>query len=242
MPRIQEALNDVPKDKCAFLVQHLSRPTLPVLYFFCNGSDSEKRITIYVIRTLIAQLLKISSHYANHILPKYQDCGRTFADSSAIVFEVFERVMINQARALYIIIDAVDECIDAFEAWNGLLFQLESCLQDSKTKSIITRREVPDRKKPSWSNQPWSASHELVMEPAFALQHIHEYIQRRVHRMDTVANTKIETKIVRQISEGSDGLWLYARLMMDEVERAPSKEILEKRLTSLPHKLSDLYT
>ena len=227
----------------AFLVQHLSRSTLPVLYFFCNRSDSEKRKTIYVIRTLLAQLLKIDSHLASHILPRYQHSGRTFADSCVMVFDVLRTVMTQyQNRALYIVIDAVDECIDAFEAWNGLLFQLQSCLQGTKTKLIITRRDVPDRNGHSWPSRSWSASHELIMRPTFASQHIHEYIQQRVHQMDTVANTNIETKIVRQISQASDGLWLYARLMIDDVERAPSKEIIEKRLDSLPHGLSDLYT
>ncbi|KAL9609168.1 MAG: hypothetical protein Q9167_006045 [Letrouitia subvulpina] len=60
--------------------------------------------------------------------------------------------------------------------------------------------------------------------------------------MDTIANTNMKTKIITKISQCSDGLWLYARLMMDELERAPSKEILEKRFISLPHGLSDLYT
>ncbi len=226
-----------------FLVQHLSRSTSPVLYFFCNRSDSEKRKTIYVIRTLLAQLLKIDSHLASHILPQYQDSGRTFADSYMIVFNVLRTVMTQyQNRALYIVIDAVDECIDAFEAWNGLLFQLQSCLQGTKTKLMITRRDMHDRNEFSRGSESWSASHELIMRPTSASQYIHEYIQRRVHKIDTVADTNIETKIVRQISQASDGLWLYARLMIDEVERAPSQEIVEKRLNSLPHGLSDLYT
>ena len=223
----------------AFLVEHLSRSTKPVLYFFCNRSDSEKRKTIYVIRTLLAQLLKIDNHLASHILQRYQQSGRTFADSYVIVFDVLKTVMAQcRDRALYIVIDAVDECIDAIEAWNGLLFQLQSCLQGTKTKLIITRRVEHDNLRLLRS---WSASHELIMRPAFASQHIHEYIQRRVRKIETVANTDIETIIVTQISQRSDGLWLYARLMIDEIERAPSKAIVEKRLDSLPRGLFNLY-
>ena len=219
----------------AFLVEHLSKSSMPVLYFFCNRSDSEKRKTIFVIRTLLAQFLKIDNHLASHILPRYQQSGRTFADSYVIVFDVLKTVMVQcQNRALYIVIDAVDESIDAFEAWNGLLFQLQSCFQGTKTKLIITRRDAHDVTDYSWLPESWSASHELIMRPVFASQHIHEYIRCRVHKIDTVANTDIETNIVTQISQRSDGLWLYARLMIDKVERAPSKAIVEKRLNSLP--------
>lgn len=130
----------------AFLVEHLSRSTMPVLYFFCNRSNSEKRKTINVIRTLLAELLNIDNHLASHILPRYQHSGRTFADSSVIVFDVLKTLMARcRDRALCIVIDAVDECIDAIEAWNGLLFQLQSCLQGTKTKLIITRRVEHDK-------------------------------------------------------------------------------------------------
>ena len=191
----------------AFLVDHLSRSTKPVLYFFCNRSDSEKRKTIYVIRTLLAQFLKIDNHLASYILPRYQQSGRTFADSYVIVFDVLKIIMAQcQNRALYIVIDAGDECIDAFEAWNGLLFQLQSCLQGTKTKLIITRRDAHDVTDYLWLSESWSASHELIMRPVFASQHIHEYIRCRVQKMSTVANTDIETEVVRQISQRSDGL------------------------------------
>ncbi|KAL9600505.1 MAG: hypothetical protein Q9219_003156 [cf. Caloplaca sp. 3 TL-2023] len=230
----------------AFLIRHLSKSSLPVLYFFCDRSDCEKRSTLYVIRTLLAQLLKIDSSLAHQILPHYRNCGRTFADSYEILFGLLQAVMKHcQNRAFCIVVDGVDECIDAFDQWDGLLFQLQSCLQDAKTKLIVTQRTSADGKDPSltpWTNQEWSASQELLMRPKFASQHIHEYIQRRARNIPMVANTEDEAKIVTRISKASDGLWLYARLMIDEVERAPSKESIERCLSSLPHGLFDLYT
>lgn len=223
----------------AFLVQHLSKSRSPVLYFFCNRNDGEKRDTIYVLRTLLAHLLKFDISQASHVLPFYQQSGRSLADSYEVVLGAFGTVMRqHQDNALYIVIDAVDECIDAWED-DGLLAQLQSSTENTKAKFIITRRDVVGR---TLSSEPWSASHELTMKPEFTSKCVHKYVKQRAQRIAPIANTDLENQVVRQVSESSDGLWLYARLMMDEVERAPSEERVKRRLASLPHGLSDLYT
>ena len=226
----------------AFLVRHLSKSPSPVLYFFCNRNDGEKRNTIYVLRTLLAQLLKFDVSQANYVLPLYWQSGRVFADSYHVVSSAFSTLLRqHQDNVLYIVIDAVDECIDAWR-YDGLLAQLRSSTENTKAKFIITRRDVVDiRERTSYSDD-WSASHKLTMKPEFTSKYVHEYVKQRVQRIAPVANTDLENQVVRQISESSDGLWLYARLMLNEVERAPSEERIKRRLTSLPHGLSDLYT
>lgn len=221
----------------AFLVQHLSKSSSSVLYFFCNGNDGEKRENIYVLRTLLAQLLKIDLSLANHILPIYQQSGRVFADSYQVVSDAFRTAMAQQQdHAIYMVIDAVDECCGARD-YNGLLAHLQSCTENTKAKFVITQRDVGK----TYEYGYWSATCELTMKPDFASRYIHEYVKQRVQRMAPIANTDLETQVVRQISESSDGLWLYARLMVDEVERAPSEERVKRRLISLPLGLSDLY-
>jgi Cdc6-like AAA superfamily ATPase len=199
----------------AFLVQHLSKSSSPVLYFFCNGNDGEKREEVFVLRTLLAQLLKIDASLANHIFPVYQRSGRAFADSHHVVLGAFGTAMAQQQdHAIYIVIDAVDECRGAWN-YNGLLVQLQSCTKNTKAKFVITQRDVGKTN----SYLYWSATSELTMKPDFASRYIHEYVKQRVQRMAPIANTDLETQVVKQISQSSDGLWLYARLMVDEVER-----------------------
>ena len=226
----------------AFLVQHLSKSS-SVLFFFCNASDGEKRDTIYVLRTLLAQLLKIDSRLVDVILPLYQQSGRTFADSHTIVSEVLSTVLAkHKDHVLYLVVDAIDECTDAWQDWEykGLLAELQSCTNKTKVKTIITRRDNYNGQ--SWKATTWSVTHELVMKPKYASPFIQEYLKNRAKRIAPIANTNLEHQIVEEISRSADGLWLYARLMVDDVQRAPSKDIVKQRLMSLPHGLSDLYT
>ena len=224
----------------AFLVQHFSESSSPVLYFFCNANDCEKRSTISVLRTLLAQYLRLDASLAEHVLPAFRQNGRTTADSSQMVAELFRIAMTHhQNRRTYIVVDAVDECIDAWDH-DGLLAQLQSCTQNTTTKFVITRRDLREYEY-SLCSSPWSASYELTMMAALTTPHIHKYIQCRVQKMTLIADTDVAPRIIGRISEDAAGLWLYARLMVDNVERAPSEERAKRCLDVLPSGLFELY-
>ena len=48
--------------------------------------------------------------------------------------------------------------------------------------------------------------------------------------------------VVSQVSDAADGLWLYARLMLDEIESLPSAALIHRNLQNIPHGLTQLYT
>lgn len=218
----------------AFLVQKLYTSTSPVLYFFCDSSDSEKRDTCCILRTLLAQLLRIKPALATHLLPIYRETGRMLADSEQVIKKAFETAMVQQQdNSLYLVIDAVDEC----NSWD-FKHTLYSFIEDTEVKLLITYRVAP-----TWeSGYPYVPLCELEMKPEFASDIIHQYAIQRVQKMAHIAETDLARQGVKQISESSNGLWLYARLVLDEVERAPSAELVKKHLVSPPHGLSDLYT
>jgi hypothetical protein len=119
----------------------------------------------------------------------------------------------QQDHPLYMIIDAVDECNWPWDS-NGTL---HSYIGNTKVKLVITHRDVS-----TWElryrHRP--ATRKLAMKPEFASDIIHEYATQRVQRMVSIAKTHLARQVVKQISESSDGLWLYARLMLDEVFNA----------------------
>ena len=69
-----------------------------------------------------------------------------------------------------------------------------------------------------------------------------QYTQHRVFQMETILNKALKANVVQQISAAADGLWLYARLMLDEVQKLPSTILIERHLSKIPHGLTQLYT
>lgn len=218
----------------AFLVHHLSRTDTPVLYFFCNGNDNEKCWAVPVLRTLLAQLLRIDSTIGTPLAQHYVQSGRPLADSYYILLTAFEAVMaMRKEKQMYVIIDALDECRD-----RRLVPKLESLCVNAKAKLLVTHREGDD----SRYDPPWSPMHAFQLRPEAASTYIRQYVSQSVHSIAAISNTDLETEVVKKVSDNANGLWLYARLMVDEIKRAPSKERLQKRLNSLPQGLRNLYT
>ncbi|KAJ5905138.1 uncharacterized protein N7473_002054 [Penicillium subrubescens] len=71
---------------------------------------------------------------------------------------------------------------------------------------------------------------------------IRAYAETRVQKMVHIANTDLSLRVVNRTTEQADGLWQYARLLLGEIERAPSREVVESKLDSLPNGSEELYT
>ena len=53
-------------------------------------------------------------------------------------------------------------------------------------------------------------------------------IEHRVFQMETIPNEALQAQVVQQTSAAADGLWLYARLMLDEVQKLPSTILIKR--------------
>ncbi|PVI02696.1 hypothetical protein DM02DRAFT_653358 [Periconia macrospinosa] len=93
----------------AYLVRHLSS-SAPVLYFFCDGKNSEKRSTSTILRTLLSQLLFINPTVASALIPIQQQTGRELVEESSEIMEAFQAAIKKNDNPLYCLVDAVDEC------------------------------------------------------------------------------------------------------------------------------------
>jgi NACHT domain len=226
----------------AFLVHHLlsSADDAPlqraVLYFFCKASDIDKTFAITVLRTFIFQLLQTCPSLIQTIQQAYYRSGRSVLDSETETFALFE-ALISQASSLsiHIVLDAVDECKDAPTLLNGLLELPRNA--GLPLKVVLLSRDDPDLKTALQTCDSTLALHSH-QEP---LEH---YIADRVSKLSVTAHIddSLRKTVIASITETSAGLWLFARLLLDEIEHAPSPEEITRQLQNLPHGLVELYT
>ena len=217
----------------SFLIDHLKEQNQAcVLYFFCKASDIERRDPTYVHRTLLAQLLQYDHSLHAYIEPFYNTSGRVTADSfvdvSACILLAVSRTL---HRQIFIVVDALDEC-ENVEAMLKVLFDARSSAS-AQVNMIFTSRPI---------QTSFGFDAIMALDASSVDTLIGKYIEHRVLQMKRLSGSALSMMIVDRISGAADGLWLYARLMLDEIEKLPSAALIERHLGNVPHGLTQLYT
>ena len=216
----------------SFLVKYLVEESKTnVLYFFCKAGEAEKRETTHVLRTLLSQLLHIEEALYSDVEPLYTRSGRATADSYVDVHAAFLLALSKTRRRIFILIDAIDESQDA-ERLLQALFEVQNVMEGRLTM-LFTSRQM---------QLPFSFDEDLLFESKSTSQPIERYVDHRVLRMKTLSDGVLGLIVIRQITRAADGLWLYARLMLDEIESLPSATLIKRHLRNIPHGLKQLYT
>lgn len=218
----------------SFLVKNLqSRSAQPVLYFFCRSTDANKSFTTSIVRTLVWQLLQIDASLFSLLAPIYHRSGRQIADSEVLVFELFDVVMRNtNQQDIYVVVDALDECHDT-----GRLLNLLTNAQNTgraNLKLLLTSRDDP------------SLTEQLVFCESMILLHensqpIERYVGEKIADLSLpiTAEQREEIRIAVKVSCG--GLWLFAKLMIDEIRKASSIAEVFEQIQTVPDGLAQLY-
>ena len=71
-------------------------------------------------------------------------------------------------------------------------------------------------------------------------QPIQRYIDHRVLQTKTLSDSVPGLAVIREVIRAAEGLWLYARLMLDEIETLPSATLIQRHLRSIPLGLTQL--
>jgi nucleoside-triphosphatase THEP1 len=220
----------------AFIIGYLTQAVRgDVLYFFCKGTDEKKQQPFQVLRTLVSQLLARDESLYPWFETLYQQSGQKVVESFATLHHSFLMALRNTSRPMiWIVVDALDECHKAQELASSLIAASKASKQI--VKLIITSREEPELL--DSLNQH---SIELIISPNHVHDLVSDYVKERVSRCRQIRGTEIGFRVHTRVANGAGGLWLYARLMMDEIQRLPSLAFIERQLENIPNGLVHLY-
>ena len=217
----------------SFLVEYLEKQSKGcVLYFFCKAGDFEKRGATHIHRTLLAQLLRHDPSLYRYVESFYSRSGRATADSFVDVSKCLVLAFSNTLKPMIsIVVDALDECEDVSNLLQVLFDARDSA--SAQLSMIFTSRHM---------QLPFSCDEDLILESQSSKRPIQEYIENRAQDFKSLCDVPLRMIVVRYVSRAADGLWLYARLMLDEIEKLPSIEIIKRHLQNIPQGLTQLYT
>ena len=220
----------------AFIIHHLTHAiTGDVLYFFCKATDTEKRQPFQALRTLLSQLLVLDDSLYPWFETLYQNSGHKTADSFANLQYSLQLALSNTSKPLiHVVVDALDECQQAPDLVNSLITALRASRRTIKV--ILTTREDPELLNSFC--QPFT---ELIISPTVVSGPVWEYVKQRVSHCKSL-NEHISSRVHFEVCRAAGGLWLYAKLMMDEIQRLHSISSIERQLRYIPNGLAQLYT
>ncbi|KAF7122048.1 hypothetical protein CNMCM5793_000003 [Aspergillus hiratsukae] len=198
----------------AFLVKHLSQYER-VLYFFCDRKIPER---VCILRTLLAQVLQHEPNMADQMLDDDPSKG------AKCYFIIIDGDYADYWRHSFTLND------DSARRAQGRVSRGQGSNERTHLKFLFTR-----------CAETGATSHVLSLDSSYIQDHIRSYVHRRIQEIPSIAGTSLGEQVTNTISKQADGLWLYARLMMDDIERAPSRKAITECLSSLPQGLSEVY-
>jgi hypothetical protein len=216
-----------------------------VLYFFCKGTDENKNRPLQALRSLLSQLLSKtngSDLYSWVDKLRFQS-GQKTAQSFATLSHAFQFALGQELQKplLYIVVDALDECQDGSLLAASLI--TASKLSKGVVKLMLTSREDPDLLDvfSQYQEKP-PLFKELIVVPAYVRRPVRAYVQERIHRCKHIGGNSLGRIVLQKIVAAADGSWLYARLMMDEIQRLSSAASVQRQLENIPNGLVQLHS
>lgn len=225
----------------AVIVNHLERlATLQrkegsVAYFF-DKSDEGKNASIAMYRTLIHQLFSQSMSSSSSIETAFQAAkiyGRLRFSSADGPVPLLRGILNGLTATTYIVIDALDECQDMDEALTPLVDAIQS---STNCRALFLSRDVPPIREAISGYQSMRIASESTKPD------VDMYLSSAVQHLTVpITDTELRHEVVLRLSRGADGMFLWAHLMVQQLNTATSPADVRDMITGPPRGLYALY-
>ncbi|KAJ5646724.1 Vegetative incompatibility protein HET-E-1 [Penicillium lividum] len=212
-------------------------------FFFCQATDVRINNATAVLRGLIYSLVQKQPTLLSHVRSRYDQAGKTlFEDINAwnVLSKIFADILRDPVlQHVYLVIDALDECI------TGLHFLLDLIVQESSTHShtkwVVTSRNWPDIKE-HLDTATQIAVISLELNEASVSDAVRKFIQHKVDQLKKVKKYEDEVRdvVCGHLLGNSQGTFLWVALVCQDLSRTSRRHVL-KKLKELPPGLDALY-
>ena len=211
-------------------------------YFFCQATDSRINSATAVLRGLIYLLIVQQPLLVSHMQKQYKHAGKALfedVNSWIALSEIFISILQDPClKDICLIVDALDECETDLPQLLNLVIRTASI--SPRIKWIVSSRNRPDIEA---RLQPHDAQMRLSLElnEGSVAHAIEMFINFKVSKLPLIADDSTLQETVRgQIYAKASGTFLWAALVLKELETVESWDVLEV-LQEMPPELEPLY-
>lgn len=202
-------------------------PSTATIYFYCSYQDEQRKKFLSVARALIAQLLLQNDTLLPYLHEQCLASGQASLVSSQLCEDILKTCLTTMGT-VYIIIDGIDEC--DFPERKAILSFVTSLVANSATpgklRALFVSQDENDIKKLLRSCTV------LRLTDDHNRSDIETYATKRSQEIQEKFQLSDETRryIVNIVRDGSDGMFLFAKLVLANLLAQLSVEDLSKEL------------
>ncbi|CAH0046236.1 unnamed protein product [Clonostachys solani] len=227
------------------LISKAKNKDIAIAYFFCKYGDKSRNSFLAILRSLLIQLLPKTPDLLSYIYEKAAMSSDSVLSSPELAKDLLEILINNCAknRTIFLVLDGIDECENQQRKEIACWFQARSdALPANEQKNFrclfVSQDDGVSRK---WFNQL----------PKITISSVDS--KADIKDFATVWHKRIEEKfgelrtpglhIANIVSARSQGMFLFAKLMLQYLEDQPSRESLVKELdpSKFPVRLNEAY-
>ncbi|KAI9703104.1 MAG: hypothetical protein M1820_005976 [Bogoriella megaspora] len=214
-----------------------------IAYFFFRKDTSGLRSHRSAITTISYQLAKNDPVYA-----KYVSSLRVFIQDCGSIARLWERLIVDfysrdncQSKAI-IILDGVDEAHeDGRELFLKLMTVMHALQKNGSVNLLIIATGRPEII-PEFENTLGFIPPKLDIDSLKNSKDIKRYIENTVAQSRSIRRRPkaLRDEIVDKLTKGANGFFLWASLMLQEIEKAPRPDVIKRILNHPPKTLTGL--
>ncbi len=209
-----------------------------VVYFYFDFQIREKQLLKGLLKSMADQLFT-HNHQTFEIMEESYNshsCGRSTPSLQDLKTVI--RKLINKSAAVYLVIDALDECEDI----EDLLETLEeiTCWKQTNVHILVTsRREtcIEDSLKDI-------ATNEISLEESVVDEDIRSYVRHQLQHEKKYSKWShdIRMEIETALLQGAHGMFRWVECQLNAIKGCLKLSLLRRTLKSLPKTLDETYT
>ena len=214
------------------IVARLEKAKQHTLFFSFSSSDGSRQTAENLIRTLLWQLLQETADKES-----VDTVHRLSLDGQPTISELWEafgRIASTLAKPVYCVVDGIDECIDYNHTVSMTIMQILEKFSDLRIL-LLGRPHVFQAHS---GNSPFVA---IEITSAMLSQDIEALINDEVAKSDILSLPEFRKNVYETLKDKSDGMFLWVRLMVDDLNKSSSKSEFSERLQNLPCGLEKAY-
>ena len=214
------------------IVENLEETGHQTLFFAFSNLDGSRQTAAALPRTFLWQLLQ--SCPGNESLGILRQLRTNGQPSLWELWDAFGSLVSTLVKPVFCVIDGVDECIDCNENMSRKFKHLlEMC--PNLNILLLGGGHIMQARAERLNIRP------LQITSAVLEQDITTFIHNEISKSDILSLPELRNRILSLLVKKSDGMFLWVKLMIDDLKKSSSQFEIEKRLQNSPPGLENAY-
>jgi tetratricopeptide (TPR) repeat protein len=214
------------------IAQSLKTQGQRILFFSFSGIDACRQTLDGLIRAILWQLLQeLTSTRSLDIMANLMLRGQPLTSE---LWDIYNRIVaLGGEEKVYWIIDGVDECGEPIQK---VFHQVLELLTNHKTTRVIL------------SGRPYivetigdATDNKIQLSPCLTKPDLDAFIDAEISKSKILCHSVLREHVTRGLRQKSDGMFLWVKLMIDDLRKASSRYEVTERRQNLPRGLQEAY-